>query len=40
MPLSAAILFALAMASAILTEPLLIGLIELRSTLPVFEGCG
>ena len=39
-PLSAAILFAFAIASAILTDPLLIGLIELKSTLPVFEGWG
>jgi hypothetical protein len=33
-------LLALAIASAMLTEPLLTGLIALKSTLPVFEGCG
>lgn len=39
-PRSAAMLLAFAIASAMLTEPLLIGLIALRSTLPVFDGCG
>jgi hypothetical protein len=39
-PLSAAKPRALAIASAMLTEPELTGLIELRSTLPELIGCG
>ena len=39
-PLSAAKPRALAIASAMLTEPELTGLMELRSTLPEITGCG
>jgi hypothetical protein len=39
-PRFSAMLRALAMASAMLTEPLLVGLMPLRSTLPVLDGCG
>lgn len=37
-PFSAAILRAFAIASVMLTDPLLTGLMELRSTLPVLDG--